>query len=164
MRSLGILTRCLGERHQAIVDTLTTLAVLCNRYVHSYRAKQGNPRHIVFTRSLPLSEGNLSEAQTYNQRAVTMYYELTSDRVAADSAASLASAATSSPVLTPTSVVAHSGQATAEGSSESGTAPSTGSFAPSPPAFANCEAAVDDGDDEEDVCDEFKLFFDWDLA
>jgi len=93
-----------------------------------------------------------------------MYYELTSDRVAADSAASLASAATSSPVLTPTSVVAHSGQATAEGSSESGTAPSTGSFAPSPPASANCEAAVDDGDDEEDVCDEFKLFFDWDLA
>lgn len=138
LRALGILVRCLGERHQHIVDTLTSLAVLCN------------------------SEGNVSEAETYNARAVEMFYELCSNggvgselsprpmsigSVASDTSMTVGASAGSPRAKPPAWLVAAAAE---EAAARSPVVPAAS--APSPSGVGSDE----DSDDE--VCDDFKTF------
>ena len=152
LRALGIFVRCLGEKHQHIVDTLTSLAVLCT------------------------SEGNVSEADTYNQRAVAMYYDLRQEAASDDGSSSVdsgsgRSARSRSPGAgTGATHTAADSAGGSGGQSPRHHARSHGTHTPSShrshghhhdhDATRAVDSGEEDDDEDDEVCEEFKTF-DW---
>lgn len=161
LRALGIFVRCLGEHHERVIETLTSLATLCNSYVEHYhgfclarRMCVGVCRVLVVVHVVNAcvhSLGEASEAETYNQRAIESQYLRVQEQAV------------------PTAGGGGGAAAGSEGEEDESKArdltqvPSGRSWASARGARSIASAGVSERsleDPEGDVCDEFKTF-DW---